>query len=433
MTRGKLLPPGQRLEPYVPGEDGPWDYPAAAHLARRAAFGAPKELVNKLLELGPHRAPAFLLRGRDETPEMKAVADSRRRIGNTEAIQTWWAHRMLRGNHPAMDKLALFWHDHFATSDTKVRDSRLMMDQVRLFLREGTGHFHALAQSIAKDPAMIIWLDGNSNRRGKPNENFARELMELFTLGVGNYTEEDIKEAARAFTGWHVKNRKFWFNKRAHDTGAKTLFGFTGNLDGDYVLRACLEKRAGAEFIAGKLFDYYVGTPVSPELRKSLAELYLASFHNIGPFLEKLLSSREFYSAPARRAIMSSPADFTIGTLRTLGATAGSDRLPAEMSRMGMDLLRPPSVKGWQKGKSWLNSNTLLSRYRFASMLGSGTENAPRVPWDKIEKEGVDELFKLFFPEGLAGRIRKTITDEAGGDLKLLVTALVELPEYQYI
>ena len=364
---------------------------------------------------------------------MKAVADSQRRIGSTEAIQTWWAHRMLRGNSPARDKLALFWHDHFATSDTKVRDARLMMDQVQLFLRRGPGSFHALLKAMAKDPAMLIWLDGNSNRRGEPNENFARELMELFSLGVGHYTEEDIKEAARAFTGWHVKNRRFWFNKRAHDTGSKTIFGMTGNLDGNDVLHACLGKRACAEFIAEKLFDYYLGTPVSEELRKALGELYLASSHNIGPLVEKLVSSREFYSVHARRSILSSPADFAIGTLRTLRATAAAERLPKEMSRMGMDILRPPSVKGWQKGRAWLNSNTLLSRYRFANSLAGSTENDPRIPWDNVKKEGAEGLLALFFPEGLDGKIRKTLFGETDNDLKLMVTALVELPEHQYI
>ena len=430
---GADLTARESLEPFRPGKDGPWDYSAAAHLARRLTFGSPRKLVQKILELGPRAAPAALLADRDETPEMKAVADSQRRIGSTEAIQTWWAHRMLRGNSPARDKLALFWHDHFATSDTKVRDARLMMDQVQLFLRRGPGSFHALLKEMAKDPAMLIWLDGNSNRRGEPNENFARELMELFSLGVGNYTEEDIKEAARAFTGWHVKNRRFWFNKRAHDAGPKTIFGMTGNFDGNDVLRACLEKRACAEFIAEKLFNYYLGTPVSGELRKALGELYLASSHNIGPLVEKLVSSREFYSVHARRSILSSPADFAIGTLRTLRATAAAERLPKELSRMGMDILRPPSVKGWQKGRAWLNSNTLLSRYRFANSLDGSTENGPRIPWDKVKKEGAEALLALFFPEGLDGKILKTLVGETGNDLKLMVTALVELPEHQYI
>ena len=421
------------LEPFRPGKDGPWNIAAAAHLARRLTFGAPRKLVQKILELGPRAAPTALLADRDETPEMLAVADSQRRIGSTESVQTWWAHRMLRGNSPARDKLALFWHDHFATSDTKVRDARLMMDQVRIFLRLGPGSFHALLKAMAKDPAMLIWLDGNSNRRGEPNENFARELMELFSLGVGNYTEEDIKEAARAFTGWHVKDRRFWFNQRAHDTGSKTIFGINGNFDGNDVIRACLEKRVCAEFIAEKLFNYYLGTPVSEELRKALGELYLASAHNIGSLVEKLVSSREFYAAHARRSILSSPVDFTIGTLRTLDAAAGAERLPVEMSRMGMDILRPPSVKGWQKGKAWLNSNTLLSRYRFANTLAGSTENDPRIPWDKLEKEGVEGIFSLLFPEGLDEKIRKTIVGETGNDLKLMVTALVELPEHQYI
>ena len=430
---GADLTARESLEPFRPGKDGPWDYSAAAHLARRLTFGSPRKLVQKILELGPRAAPAALLADRDETPEMKAVADSQRRIGSTEAIQTWWAHRMLRGNSPARDKLALFWHDHFATSDTKVRDARLMMDQVQLFLRRGPGSFHALLKEMAKDPAMLIWLDGNSNRRGEPNENFARELMELFSLGVGNYTEKDIKEAARAFTGWHVKNRRFWFNKRAHDSGPKTIFGMTGNFDGNDVLRACLEKRACAEFIAEKLFNYYLGTPVSGELRKALGELYLASSHNIGPLVEKLVSSREFYSVHARRSILSSPADFSIGTLRTLRATAAAERLPKELSRMGMDILRPPSVKGWQKGRAWLNSNTLLSRYRFANSLAGSTENGPRIPWGKVEKEGAEALLALFFPEGLDGKILKTLVGETDNDLKLMVTALVELPEHQYI
>ena len=430
---GADLTARESLEPFRPGKDGPWDYSAAAHLARRLTFGSPRKLVQKILELGPRAAPTALLADRDETPEMLAVADSQRRIGSTESVQTWWAHRMLRGNSPARDKLALFWHDHFATSDTKVRDARLMMDQVRIFLRLGPGSFHALLKAMAKDPAMLIWLDGNSNRRGEPNENFARELMELFSLGVGNYTEEDIKEAARAFTGWHVKDRRFWFNQRAHDTGAKTIFGINGNFDGNDVIRACLEKRVCAEFIAEKLFNYYLGTPVSGELRKALGELYLASAHNIGSLVEKLVSSREFYAAHARRSILSSPVDFTIGTLRTLDAAAGAERLPVEMSRMGMDILRPPSVKGWQKGKAWLNSNTLLSRYRFANTLAGSTGNDPRIPWDKLKKEGVEGIFSLLFPEGLDEKIRKTIVGETGNDLKLMVTALVELPEHQYI
>lgn len=427
------LTASERLEPYRPGKDGPWDYSAAAHLARRMTFGAPRGLVEKILAAGAAGAPRLLLADREETPEMKAVADSRRGIGSTDAIQAWWAHRMLRGNSPARDKLALFWHDHFATSDAKVNDARLMMDQIRLFLREGAGQFPSLLEAMARDPAMLIWLDGNSNRRGKPNENFARELMELFTLGVGNYTEKDIKEAARAFTGWHVKRREFWFNTRAHDTGAKTIFGKTGNFNGEDVLGLCIEKSGSPEFIAGKLFDYYVGTPVSRELRETLGKLYVTSFRNTGAFLTRLLSSREFYSARARRAIMSSPADFAIGTLRTLGATAGADRLPAEMSRMGMDILRPPSVKGWQKGESWLNSSTLLARYRFANMLTSDAENSPRIPWDRIEKGKAEGLFNLFFPGGLDEKIRRLIEKEAGKNLKLMVTAIVELPEHQYI
>ena len=190
---------------------------------------------------------------------------------------------------------------------------------------------------------------------------------------------------------------------------------------------------ACAEFIAEKLFNYYLGTPVSEELRKALGELYLASAHNIGSLVEKLVSSREFYAAHARRSILSSPVDFTIGTLRTLDAAAGAERLPVEMSRMGMDILRPPSVKGWQKGKAWLNSNTLLSRYRFASTLAGSTGNDPRIPWDKLKKEGVEGIFSLLFPEGLDEKIRKTIVGETGNDLKLMVTALVELPEHQYI
>lgn len=425
----------EALLPFRPGVDGPWDRPGAAHLARRAGFGMAPEVVETILELGPERAPALLYERKPEPDGVELTASTALRLGNVEAAQSAWAYRMLLGSSPAIEKLALFWHGHFATSARKVDDAKLMLRQIELFRQKGAGPFLDLLGGVARDPAMLVWLDGNSNRRGKPNENFGRELFELFALGIGNYTETDIKEAARAFTGWHVRDGEYWFNERAHDTGSKTVFGRAGEWGGDDILKMSAEHEACARFISGKLFEFYVHPAPGPELRRELASLFRTTGGKTGEFLAKLLGSRVFHSKKARRAVVSSPADYTVGSLRTIGARASAKALAKSMASMGLELLAPPSVKGWAGGEAWLSSTTLLSRFGFAMGVGGESDfgGEPLEVTADWEKVGAAGPASLFFPEGLPEAIGGDVRAASGGDARTLVVSCLQAPEAQYI
>ena len=428
-------PAAESLLAFRPGVDGPWDRAAAAHLARRVGFGSPLSMVEKILELGPERAPAELLERKPEPEGVELTTSTALRLANVEAAQSAWAYRMLFGSSPAIEKLALFWHGHFATSARKVDDAKLMLRQIELFRQKGSGPFLDLLGGVARDPAMLVWLDGNSNRRGKPNENFARELFELFALGIGNYTEADIKEAARAFTGWHVRDGEYWFNERAHDTGSKSVFGRSGEWRGDDILKMSAEHDACARFISGKLFEFYVHPAPAPELRRELASLFNACGGRTGEFLGKLLGSRVFHSRKARRALVSSPADYCVGSLRTIGAKASAKALAKSMASMGLELLAPPSVKGWAGGEAWLSSTTLLSRYGFAMGVGGesdfgGEPLEVAADWEKV---GASGPASLFFPEGLPEVIAEDVRAASGGDARALVMSCLQAPEAQYI
>ena len=428
------VPAAEALLPFRPGIDGPWDRAAAAHLARRAGFGAPRGLVETLLAGQPAAAAAKLLERQPEDGDVRFTRDTARRLGAVEAAQSSWAYRMLLGANAPLEKLALFWHGHFATSALKVEDAKLMMRQIDLFLERGTGPFLELLAGVARDPAMLAGLDGNLNRRGKPNENFARELFELFALGIGNYSEEDIKEAARAFTGWHVRDQEFWFNERAHDGGVKSVLGKTGPLAGDEVLALSANHPACARFIAAKLFEFYVHPRPGPELREALARAYDACGKRTGEFLVQLFSSRVFFSPRARRAIVATPADYVVGSLRTIGARAGAKAMVRAMREMGQELLVPPNVKGWEMGEAWISSTTLLARYGFAMAVG-GWSDFGGLPDLNLTADwpALGDALALLFPEGLPEGTAAEVQAGAKGDPRALVMAGLQLPESQFV
>jgi uncharacterized protein (DUF1800 family) len=430
---GAGLEPKDALAPFRPEVDGPWDRAAASHLARRAAFGAPSAVVKGILEAGPQRAAGELMAARPPSEDELLAQGAAIRGGSRAAVQSAWVYRMLRGADPAGEKLALFWHGHFATSDRKVESPLLMARQIELFREQGRGPFEDLLLGVARDPAMLLWLDSNSSRRGQPNENFARELMELFSLGIGNYTERDIKEAARAFTGWHVRDYEYHFIERAHDRGRKEVFGAAGELGGEDIVRLCAEKDACAELIAAKLFAHYVGPDPDPALRRELGGAYRACGRRAGEFLALILSSRAFYAPSARRVLVSPPADFAVGALRTLEAAASTDAVASALRDMGQELLAPPSVKGWDGGTAWLRSTTLLARYRFAEEVASGGLEA-RVPWASLEglAGGQEAVVARLHPEGLPREVLEKLLQGAGGDTRALVASCLELPEYQF-
>src|SRR5262245_64566482 len=241
------IDPAMAWQPWRPSPADPWGRKWAAHLYRRAAFGASRAELLQAERLGHQGTLDLLLRGRPDADDLQEALTDAGRVAagqGIEPLRAWWEYSMLHSPHPLREKLTLFWHDHFATSDEKVQNPAVMLRQNDLLRRHALGKFGPFLQAISKDPAMLVWLDGNRNVKGRPNENYARELMELFSLGVGNYTEKDVREAARAFTGWHTERGAFTFNAAAHDGGMKTVLSKTGAWDGGDVVRIVLEQPA---------------------------------------------------------------------------------------------------------------------------------------------------------------------------------------------
>ncbi|MEN3000588.1 MAG: DUF1800 domain-containing protein [Armatimonadota bacterium] len=367
-----------------------------AHLLRRAGLSASRAEVERYLPLGIEGTIDALLHY-DQEPETIDDAEILRLLrGDSlrlqpQMVSAWWIYRMLVTRRPLQERMALFWHNHFATSASKVNDGRLMLMQIQLFQRLGVGNFGTLVLEVARDPAMLVWLDGFRNVKGKPNENFARELLELFTMGIGHYTEQDIKEAARAFTGWTYSRvtGAFVFNRAQHDDGEKVFLGRRGRFGGEDIVRMAVEHPATATSIARKFYRHFVNDIDPPDEKAiaALAKTFTESGYEIKALLRRLLTSTVFWSERAFRKRIKSPVEFVIGTLRQVGvgerlrevnlsAAQGQRTLLAFlrlagqwMRRMGQALLYPPDVAGWEWGTAWISSATMLERMRFAQML----------------------------------------------------------------
>jgi uncharacterized protein (DUF1800 family) len=370
------LDPAEAWKPWTPSADDPWSLKWAGHLYRRAAFGAtwselqtavkagPDATLRKLFTPGPQQVQF------DEVMDKLAPDPTQYQPGNPngDSLQGWWLYRMIATRFPLQERLALFWHNHFATSVAKVQQIALMQNQNILIRKHALGKFGPFVLAMSQDPAMLIWLDSNSNVRGRPNENYARELMELFTLGVGHYTEADVGAAARAFTGWHTDGKTFTFSSFQHDSGTKTFLGRTGAWDGGDIVRIILEQPAAARFLVRKLYRHFISEEEVPPdaLLEPLAERFRRSDYDIADLMKTLLRSRLFFSAYAYRRRIKSPAEFVVGLLRSLeGKMQVESAMPAlaqALEGQGQQLFAPPTVKGWDGGKAWLNSATLLAR-----------------------------------------------------------------------
>jgi uncharacterized protein (DUF1800 family) len=287
-------------------------------------------------------------------------------------LRAWWLEEM-RGTPSALtEKMALFWHNHFVSSDQKVRSPQLMYRQNALLRRHALGNFGLLLHEIARDPAMVIYLDNASNRKGQPNENFAREVMELFTLGEGHYSEPDIKEVARAFTGWSIEpdRGEFVFRTALHDEGYKNVLGRSGYMNGDDVLNVLLAQPRTAEHIVEKLWREFVSPTPEPAEVKRIARLFRDSGYEIKAALRALLTSDAFYAPQHRATLIKSPVELIVGTLRQFDFATG-EMLPFAFSaaQLGQNLFAPPNVKGWAGGEAWINSTTLLARKQLLERL----------------------------------------------------------------
>jgi uncharacterized protein (DUF1800 family) len=344
-----------------------------AHLLRRAGFGSSPSELDAAVARGFDATLEALL---NPTDDHDAAEDDLSQVSfdltKVNDAQRWWIVRMRYTSRPLVEKMTLFWHGHFATAVSKVggQNIDLMRQQNDLFRSQGLGNFHDLLLAVSKDPAMLIWLDGRQNHKNAPNENYGRELMELFTMGIGNYTEDDVKAAARAFTGWTLdKNRQFTFNDRDHDGSPKTFLGHSGNFDGTDILNILAGQPATAKFLATKLARFFVSDPPDDALVSSLASTYLSSKYDIRSVLRALFKSDAFSSDAARHALIKSPAEFVIGALRTLNIATNGLGLPAIMQTLGQELFNPPNVAGWPAGETWIATNTVLARDNMANSI----------------------------------------------------------------
>src|SRR6202142_3463887 len=397
-----------------------WNYDFAAHLLERAGFGGTPAEIEALANLTPAEAVARMVRFKgtgerqlppfDESgihdagiepfpPSRPAVTDLAKKTGQALGIQVkpegnrrlqpvvdkffywlrasvletnrvayWCANRMVASPRPLEEKMTLFWHGHFASNESKVRDYRKLLHQVELFQRQGTGNFGRLLLAAAQDPAMLIFLDAGVNVKGASNENFAREIMELFTMGVGHYTEQDIREAARAFTGWNYVDLKFVVNKDQHDDSEKTFLGKTGRFDGVEVIDIIMQQPATADYIAGKIYRFFVREDLSPELQNQLGAVLRQSHYEITPLLEKIFLSRDFYSPASVGTQIKSPVELAVSTYRKLGLASipGVPDFKSATGALGQQLFAPPTVAGWAGGQSWITPGLLLERGNFA-------------------------------------------------------------------
>lgn len=402
---------------FDPIEASQWNYERAAHLIERAGFGATPDEIRRLAELPPRKAveqlvdyqsidssslPAFDESdiwdpGMDPFPPSRAEAvrivrengaalgeaalpeDSSRRLQpivdkffyslranrfENQRLALWWADRMVATPRPLEEKLTFFWHGHFATSESKVRDYRMMLVQNRMLRAQASGSFRDLLLGIMRDPAMLVYLDNGENVKGHPNENFGRELLELFTLGVGNYTEEDIREASRAFTGWTNDVLEFRFDSDLHDAGPKTFLGRQGDFGGEDIVDIILEQPATAEYIAAKLYRFFVRDQISDSTRTALGEILRDADYQVKPLLRAIFLSRDFYSQPSVATQIKSPVQLFVSTYRKFGieTTPTVPDFNNLTSALGQSLLYPPNVAGWSGGRTWITPATLLER-----------------------------------------------------------------------
>lgn len=356
-----------------------------AHLLRRAAFGGSHEDIAHFCKMGLDGAVRHLVDYKsipDTLEGLPSVYDTDFRV---QQARDWWLGRMIFTRRPLEEKMTLFWSNHFATGASKVRYVPYLVQQNNFLRKNALGNFRDIVKGIARDPAMVVWLDNYRNRKASPNENFARELMELFTLGIGSYTERDIKEAARAFTGWFASPQGggFQFLRRQHDFGEKTFFGRTGAFGGDDIIDILLEQKQCADHVAGKLVRFLLtDTPTESQIRH-YGSLLREKDYEIRPVVEAILTSEEFYHPRNRFIKVKSPVEFAVGAVRMVSRPITRQELPQVtqvlsyyLRQMGQELFNPPSVKGWDGGQAWITTNAMLARANLAAVLAGARGRA---------------------------------------------------------
>jgi uncharacterized protein (DUF1800 family) len=466
-----------------------WDYAKARHLLVRAGFGGTPQEVEKLHRLGLYKAVDFLVEyyrqpgasiAFDPVPPQRmdpvidrltvrtmssrvAAAQKSVERGQVAGLRQAWLRRMVESPRPLQEKLALFWHGHFASQESVVQNSYTMFRQNQLFREHASGNFGALLYGIVHDPAMLRYLDNNQNVKGQPNENLGREILELFSMGVDQgYSEHDIIEAARALTGYNYDDTTggFRYFRDQHDSTEKVIFGQKGPWTGDDLVRLILQQPHTSRFIARRLFEYFAYPDPDEAVLEPLATVLRVSQYDLEPLLKNLFMSEEFYSSRAMGNQIKSPVELIVGLLRDLGVkqVANYGGIDSAVRQMGMELLEPPDVKGWRYGRSWINSQRLFVRYNAVSNLVRSVGHSGKKPGADVlalvqsggctnSTEAVDYLIKACLIRPLADEKRQELIrylgdlppcqewsnkrDELNLRFQGLLVLLLSIPEYQ--
>jgi uncharacterized protein (DUF1800 family) len=434
------------------------DLQLMAHLFRRAGFGATRDELEAALDKGYEATVEELLHP-ENAPDVAEDLLERYYLDVKESFQldgaqVGWVYRMINTKRPLEEKMTLFWHGLFATGFNKCDDPRVITKQIRMFRRHGLGNFRELLVELSRDPAMIYWLDNNQSRGDAPNENYGRELLELFSMGIGNYSEDDVKAAARAFTGWTLAptlprqpygrfDWEFEYRPELHDDSTKTFLGETGQWNGEDIVSIVVKQPAAARFIARHLYNFFVADepqvpawptvpPRDPEAIDTLMDAYMTSQYDMRAVLRTLFLSDFFRSEQAYFAKVKSPTELVIGTVRLTKDFSfpklGLREISLECRYMGQDLLNPPSVEGWHTGKEWIDTGCLVERINFAAQQVSDVRKpGVRLIVDRVRAasplspEGfVDTCLDLAGPVRLRPNTRAALIDhvQPGGELR---------------
>ena len=397
------------------------DLALMAHLMRRAGFGAGREELEEKVARGYENVVEDLLNPSGDRQTLPEDLIRRYHVEHSEmrdlsGAGANWMYRMITTNQPLEEKMALFWHSLFATGYAKLNQARALLNQIDMFRRAGFGRFTDILVELSKDPAMIIWLDNNDNHNGAINENYGRELLELFSMGIGNYTEDDVKEASRAFTGWTLKNAEYmsmramkdsiwpysriaWhfeFRDQDHDTGEKVFLGERGDFGGDEIVEIICRQDATARFVCTRLFQFFAADEIDEAGEATIEQMmasYFESDYEIRSVLRTLFNSDYFKGEGARYARVKAPVETVVGAVRMAGSyrqpTLGVNQLASQAFFMGQGLLQPPTVEGWHEGIEWIDSGSLVERVNFAAAeLGDASNPGVRSIADRLARDG---------------------------------------------
>ena len=431
------------------------DIALMAHLMRRAGFGASRDELEQKVSQGYENVVESLLNpgAANAMPDdvIRRFHVDMAEMRELNSAGAYWIYRMVTTDNPLEEKMALFWHSLFATGYSKLNQARALMNQIDTFRRHALGDFHTMLVELSKDPAMIIWLDNNDNHKDDINENYGRELLELFSMGIGNYTEDDVKECARAFTGWTLGNAEYmatrasrdsiwpysriaWhfeYRDQDHDDGEKTFLGQTGNFNGEDIIDIIVQQEATARFVSTRLFQFFAADEVDAEGEAVIEDMmatYFASNYEIRSVLRTLFNSDYFKSESARFARVKGPVELVVGAVRMAQTyqepTFGADQLARYTLYMGQGIFQPPSVEGWHEGSEWIDSGALVERVNFVGKeLGDPTNPGVKALIDRMSSDvdgplsaeaQVDACADLLGPIRLSDSTRTSLSEFAG-------------------